>query len=82
MKAAFPNPSKGITCIPVAVPGNIYGRIYLTDMLGREIITVFEGTMQKGERNYFVNTYGMRAGVYLLNLASKEGRIVQKLIVL
>lgn len=81
MSDAYPNPSHGITCIPVKTHDNTSGRLFLTDILGREIITIHSGSFPKGEKNYFVNTINMDAGTYLLVLQTSEGKLIQKLLV-
>ena len=81
MLNAYPNPSHGITCIPVMMKERLYGKLFLTDILGREITTVYKGNFAKGEKNYFINTANLKAGTYLLILQSAEGNSVQKLMV-
>ncbi len=81
MLGAYPNPSHGITCIPVKMNQNIYGKLFLTDILGREITTIYTGAFAKGEKNYFINTTNLNAGTYLLVLQTNENNSVQKLMV-
>jgi len=66
MQPAFPNPSKGITCIPVNNLVKQPVKISLRDVLGKEVFVVFEGEMQAGENRYFMNTSGTASGLYLL----------------
>ncbi len=77
----YPNPAHGITCIPVKTGKATKGKLSLTDILGREITTIYSGNFQKGEKNYFINTLNMNAGTYLLVLQTGEGSSVQKLMV-
>jgi agmatine deiminase len=78
---AFPNPSKGITCIPVYAADNAQGSLKLLDLTGREVEVVFEGSFTKGESKLFVNTANIPAGAYLLVLQQGDVRRVQKLMV-
>lgn len=81
MKPAFPNPSKGITCIPFSSDRQLTGSIKLIDIAGKEVETIFEGTMDAGEKNYFVNTINLNAGVYFISTETNQGRFIQKLMV-
>lgn len=81
MFAAYPNPSKGITCVPVKSTENTTGKLFLSDMLGKEISIIHSGNFPKGEKNYFINTSGFAAGCYLLILQTAKGNSVQKLMV-
>jgi len=81
MLNAYPNPSHGITCIPVNANKILKGKLFLTDISGREITTIYSGNFSKGEKNYFINTATINAGTYLLILQTDEGNSVQKLVV-
>lgn len=81
MKPAFPNPSRGITCIPFNINKSMNGSIKLIDITGKVVETIFEGTMDAGEKNYFVNTINLDAGVYFITTETNQGRFVQKLMV-
>lgn len=81
MKPAFPNPSKGITCIPFNSNRPLTGSIKLIDIAGKEVETIYEGTMEAGEKNYFVNTINLDAGVYFIATETNQGRFIQKLMV-
>ncbi len=81
MLNAYPNPSHGITCIPLRTDRKLQGKLLLADISGREIITIYSGIFSKGEKNYFINTANLNAGSYLLILQTEEGNSVQKLMV-
>ena len=81
MKPAYPNPSHGITCIPVSLNKNTKGSIKLYDILGNLVNTIYEGEMLTGEKNYFINSLGMSAGAYMIVLETIEARITQKLMI-
>lgn len=83
MNAAYPNPSHGITCIPVSVSRNMHGTIKLYDMLGNFVTSIFEGEMMAGQKNYFINSISsnITAGAYLISVETEEGRLTQKLMV-
>ncbi|HSH64741.1 MAG TPA: T9SS type A sorting domain-containing protein, partial [Bacteroidia bacterium] len=81
MKPAYPNPSKGITCIPFYCNKAMTGNISLMNIAGEKIASIYEGRMEAGEKNYFINTMDLSAGVYLITAETDEGRFVQKLMV-
>jgi agmatine/peptidylarginine deiminase len=80
-KAAYPNPSHGITCIPVSLTKSTTGTIKLTDLLGKQVALIYDGDMPVGEKNYFINSLDIKAGAYLIILETAEGRVSQKLMV-
>jgi hypothetical protein len=80
-KLAFPNPSHGITCIPVSFNKNTKGSLKLFDVIGNEVATIFEGDFQIGEKNFFINGTTLGQGAYILSLETTEGRFTQKLMV-
>jgi agmatine deiminase len=77
----YPNPSHGITCIPLRTNNEVKGELYLSDVTGRKIATIFSGNFIKGEKNYFINTTNMNAGTYLLILQTDDNSSVQRLMV-
>lgn len=81
MTPVYPNPSKGITCIPMYCNKNMYGTIKLLDITGKEVQTIYDGPMEAGEKNYFINTIDLSSGAYLISAQTDEGRIIQKLMV-
>lgn len=80
-KMAYPNPSKGITCIPVKTSGPVKGSIKLFDVAGREIETIFEGEFITGSKNYFINTSAISPGAYLLILQQGDVKKAQRLMI-
>ncbi len=81
LQPAFPNPSKGITCIPVSNAWPQHASILLKDILGRTVQTIFDGEIPSGEKKYFANTESLASGVYMIELKTKNKTFVQKLIV-
>jgi agmatine deiminase len=81
MQEIFPNPSHGITCIPVNCPSNSQLRVYMTDITGRKIQDIFDGISKRKDSKFFINTIAMPVGVYMIVLESEKSRAVRKLIV-
>lgn len=81
MKPAYPNPSHGITCIPLSFDRNTSGTIKLYDLLGNLVLEIYNGQFFEGEKNYFFNSEGMASGAYILSLETPEKRLTQKLMI-
>ena len=54
--SAYPNPASAITCIPVnCVESFFEGQISLTDVLGKEVTTIYEGKFKSGLNQFFIH---------------------------
>ena len=80
-KPAYPNPSHGITCIPISFAKNTRGNIKLLDVLGNEVAIIYSGEFQSGEKNFFINGLTLSKGAYIISLETTEGQFTQKLMV-
>lgn len=78
---AFPNPSKGITCIPLTVSEPIVVNIDLIDVTGRLILQIYQGMTATGEQRYFFDSTSLASGTYFIRAQTKAGSVFQKLIV-
>ncbi len=78
---AFPNPSKGITCIPINNYSIVNLNAELYDATGRKVKNIFDGTLQIGERKLFIDTYNLSSGVYNIKIKTEKSVYTQKLIV-
>lgn len=77
----FPNPSKGITCLPVNTLSSQKITITLLNTLGEKVQTIFEGETKPGDNKYFTHTQNISAGVYFVHYKLGENEIVKRLIV-
>ena len=78
---AFPNPSKGITCIPVNSSIPLTYTLSILNAQG-QLITRFDKAEKKsGEKREYVNTQMWDAGVYFIRVETKYGSRIQNLIV-
>jgi hypothetical protein len=77
----FPNPSNGITCIPVNTAAYQKISIDCLNLLGEKVEMVFEGELKPGENKYFLNTSVFPAGVYFIRLRTATAEITKKLVV-
>lgn len=77
----FPNPSKGITCLPVETNAAQKISIDCFNVLGEKIETIFEGETKAGSNKYFLHTNNFSAGVYFIRYRLGETETVKRLIV-
>lgn len=79
--ALFPNPSNGITCIPVKSLGSLSLTLEVYDINGKLVTNIFKGTKAAGENRFYINTENWEAGVYLVKASTSKGNAMQKLVV-
>ncbi|MCW5925248.1 MAG: agmatine deiminase family protein [Saprospiraceae bacterium] len=77
----FPNPAGAITCVPVFSENGASASIEITDILGRTVASVFNGTLPAGESKYFFRADLLEPGTYFVTLHGPQGRQVQKVFV-
>jgi agmatine/peptidylarginine deiminase len=78
---AYPNPSHGLTCIPVSMNETQQGTLTVIDAMGRLVEVVHSGSIPAGVTNYFINTSSWAVGIYSIVLSTDTQRMVQKLAV-
>lgn len=78
---AYPNPSHGLTCVPLNISQSTQGRLSLIDMSGREVLEIHSGNFISGEKNYFFNSSSLAPGAYMILLQTKLGRSAEKLMI-
>lgn len=81
LKTIYPNPASYITCIPISSNFETHIVLELFDIMGKKIETIFEGNIDKGEKNFFINAINYSKGVYFVRLTSKQRQQIQKLII-
>ena len=79
--SVYPNPASAITCIPVNCVESFKGQISLTDVLGKEITTIYDGNFLSGLNQFFIDANDFAKGMYLIVLDSEQGQIRQRLII-
>ncbi|MBK7148183.1 MAG: agmatine deiminase family protein [Bacteroidetes bacterium] len=77
----FPNPSKGITCLPVSTSQAQAISIDCVNVLGEQVSLLFEGTQPTGKSQYFMNTEHFSSGVYFIRYKTNGAIYTQRLIV-
>ncbi len=81
LQMAFPNPSKGITCLPVTVKYPTQLSVSIYDIEGKKVKEIFNNYVAPGVKNCFVNTQSFLPGVYFFVVQTDHGKHYQKLIV-
>lgn len=82
MQTAFPNPSRGITCIPVQSNKEQNVSLVLTDMTGRTVFNILDNKkLKQGENKFFTITGDLSAGAYIIVLKAENTSLSQKLMV-
>ena len=79
--SVYPNPASAITCIPVNCVESFEGQISLTDVLGKEITTIYDGNFLSGLNQFFIDANDFAKGMYLIVLDSEQSQIRQRLII-
>ena len=78
---AFPNPSKGITCIPVNSDMPLKLELSVLDVTGRVVEVIGSGSMTAGEKRYYIHTETWAPGMYFIRAQTPFGSLIQKLVV-
>lgn len=77
----FPNPSKGITCIPLNLSSPEKVNVTMVDVNGKLIDLIYSGILKKGEQKLFINTTDISSGVYLISIQGEKTVLQQKLLI-
>ena len=77
----YPNPSKGITVIPMKTISEQNVKIELLNSFGQTIDIIYEGKTRNGRNNYFINTLDIDAGIYFVRSTADYNTVTQKLII-
>lgn len=78
-ESVFPNPTNGLTCIPLNNPIAFEGKLELMDQTGRTVQLIHDGIFVKGPRKYFFNAKDLPSGMFYLVLSTPNGHFTQKI---
>ncbi len=76
----YPNPFNPVTKIRLSIPEAIYVELSIFDLLGREIVKISEGNLDKGEHEFMFNASGYASGIYFCNLKSKKYSLSKRIL--
>ncbi len=77
---AYPNPSRGLVTVEVALPSDAEADIVLYDMLGRRVATVHEGALQRGLNEVQWSGDNLASGMYFLRLQTEGQTFTEKVV--
>lgn len=75
----FPNPAKDQFSIVLFNPKNQTIKITISDMLGKEVASVFNETCGIGNKEVKVNSAGLPKGIYICTISGKDEKYITKL---
>ena len=73
----YPNPFASETKLAFKVNARTSARLYVTNMLGQTITSIFNGTANEGEHDFMLDASKLASGTYYCNLETDVG-IVRK----
>jgi PKD repeat protein len=77
---AYPNPTNGYANIGLTSPENMNGKLYITDVTGKIVSTVYSGTFMSGASQYTLHTEEWEDGIYILVWETNQWKVSRKLI--
>ncbi len=81
LSQAYPNPTSGLTTIGYSLEEAANVAIQITDVTGKVVATVNEGTMTAGTHTADVDFSELNAGVYFYTLISGNDRVTKRIVV-
>ncbi|NUM78339.1 T9SS type A sorting domain-containing protein [candidate division KSB1 bacterium] len=76
----YPNPFNPTTTIEFDLPRSGRAGLRVYDLLGRKVITLFEGEKQVGHHKIIFDGKGMPSGIYFYRLQFGENSLIRKMI--
>lgn len=77
----FPNPASSITCIETSFSLNSECSIALFDVSGREVRSIYNGSVAAGDRKFFIDVAGLESGIYVIRVSAPGASAHQPLVV-
>lgn len=78
----FPNPFNPSTTIKFSIPSNQYVTLKVYDLLGKEVVTLFDENLNAGTYQKEFNANHLASGMYLYKLQSGQFTSTKKLLLL
>ena len=87
IERSYPNPFNPYTVVTYTIPYNVKVQIYISDIMGRRVVTLVNGNQDRGRKNIKWdgrNSYGrfVSAGVYYCTLLTDQFIKTHKLVLL
>lgn len=80
-QSIYPNPANAITVIPVLCNQSLNCTVTMTNMLGETVAVIFDGTLDRGTKNFFLDAADYSAGIYQVVITTGNYKLVQKLVI-
>ena len=77
----YPNPASNQVTIDLAANSNLELNIRLVNLLGKEVISVYNGNVKQGNQEFTVNTSSLEAGVYFVTIDNGTSSKTEKLVI-
>ena len=77
----YPNPASEITVIPVHSNHNVNCTIILTNMLGEIVEEIYSGSIEQGEKKFFIDASIHAAGMYQVMVQMDDYKTYKKLMI-
>lgn len=77
----YPNPASAITVIPVQSKAPINCTITITNMLGEIVAEIYNGSIEQGQKNFFIDASQYSSGIYQVVISTQEYKHVKKLVI-
>lgn len=76
----FPNPFNASTRLTYSIPASVPGSVRVFDVSGREVATLFQGSLAAGSHSLDWNAAGYQSGVYLVKLQTPGFSATRKVV--
>jgi hypothetical protein len=80
MSAAYPNPFKSATMLPLVIETSSNVRVEILDVLGRCLKVQYDGPLARGQHHIPINGEDLPAGTYLIRVLTRNQRLVQTIV--
>ncbi|TAE88793.1 MAG: T9SS C-terminal target domain-containing protein, partial [Bacteroidetes bacterium] len=77
----FPNPMSEYANATFITKQNTTLNMYLTDLLGKKVKTVWNGNIEAGNHTIVVDKANLNSGIYLIQVETPNGSFAHKLVV-
>ncbi len=77
----FPNPASAITCIALKIASQTSLTVSLTDILGKNVKTVFKGESLPGDKKVFFNASELSVGIYAVRIETASQTVTRKIVI-
>lgn len=81
IQTIFPNPASAITVVPVQSNGSANATLKVVDVFGRNLKTIFDGTLSIGLSRHYFDASTLPTGTYFVMLQTEKETTTQRIVV-